>query len=153
MGEPPRRPYAFDFVSLQGEDDTRIHPFFAHLKEGRLTTTKCGRCDAVHWQPRVVCPHCHHDEMGWVDLPTEGTVFAHTAVVHGAPLGMEDDTPFVVALVCLKDTDILVTARIDDVAYEDLAIGDAVRLKVVPLEDGRVWFRFVPSRAASAAAE
>ena len=138
--------YAFDFYPLQSEDHTRISPFFEHLKEGRLTTTRCQKCSAVLWQPRVVCSHCGADEMEWIDLPTEGTVFAHTAVILGAPAGMEGDVPFVVAVVQLKDSDQKVMARIDDVAYEELKIGDPVTLKVITLEDGRVWFRFVPKR-------
>ena len=48
-------------------------------------------------------------------------------------------------LVRLKGTEILLTARIDGAKYEALKIGDRVRLKVVILPDGRVWFRFVPS--------
>ena len=41
-------------------------------------------------------------------------------------------------------TEILLTARIDGAKYEALKIGDRVRLKVIDLPDGRVWFRFAP---------
>ncbi len=145
MGEEERArrvPYLLDFYPLQGEAHTRIHPFFTHLKEGRLTTTKCKACGEVLWQPRVVCPHCNADEMEWVDLPQEGKIHAFTQVLVGAPLGMEDDVPFVVGIVELKGTDLKVLARIDGAPYEKLKIGRIVRVKVQPLEDGRVWFRF-----------
>lgn len=56
MGDPQELHFAFDFVPLQGPEHTRIFPFFENLKQGRLTTTKCGKCGAVLWQPRVVCP-------------------------------------------------------------------------------------------------
>lgn len=143
--ESPRRvPYGLDFIPLQGEEHTRIHPFYDHLKEGRLTTTKCTACGEVLWQPRVVCPHCNADEMAWIDLPTEGTIYAFTAVVLGAPKGMEEDAPFPVGVVQLKGPDVRVLARIDG-RYQDLRIGQTVRLKVHELEDGRVWFRFAPA--------
>jgi uncharacterized OB-fold protein len=138
--------YAFDFYPLQSEDHTRIFPFFDHLREGRLTTTKCRKCGAVLWQPRVVCSHCGHNELEWVDLPTAGTIFAHTAVILGAPAGLEKDVPFVVAVIQLEDSEHKVIARVDDATYEDLQIGDPVTMKVIELEDGRVWFRFVPKR-------
>ncbi len=84
--------------------------------------------------------------MEWVELPRRGRVFAHTAVLAGAPVGLEADVPFVVAVVELEGGPLRVVARIDGARYEDLRIGDPVALKVVPLPDGRVWFRFAPSR-------
>ena len=89
-------PYLLDFVPLQDDRNTRISPFFDHLKEGRLTTTKCIACGEVLWQPRVACSKCSGTEMEWVDLPTTGTVFAYTAMIHGKPLGIFGDTPFVI---------------------------------------------------------
>ena len=47
-------------------------------------------------------------------------------------------------LVRLEGTEILLTARIERVKYDALKIGDRVRLRVVDLPDGRVWFRFAP---------
>jgi uncharacterized OB-fold protein len=135
--------FAFDFYPLQSPAQTRIAPFFQHLREGRLTTTKCARCAALHWQPRIVCPACNADDLVWVDLPSEGRVFAFTAVYAGAPLGMEGDVPFVVGLVAFEGVAFKIVARIDDARYEDLRIGTPVRLKVLHLDDGRVWFRFV----------
>lgn len=135
-------PYLLDFYPLQDEEHTRIHPFFKHLKEGRLTTTQCKACGEVLWQPRVVCPHCNADEMDWIDLPQEGELHAFTAVLAGAPKGMEDDVPFVVGIVRLRGTDLSVLARIDGAAYEELEIGQLVTLKVEELKDGRFWFRF-----------
>jgi uncharacterized OB-fold protein len=138
--------FAFDFYPVQSPEQTRIHPFFENLKQGRLTTTKCERCGALLWQPRVVCPTCNGDVMAWVDLPKSGTLYAFTAVYAGAPLGMEKDVPFVVAVVELDGAPLKVVARIDDAKYEDLRLGDPVTLRVIDLKDGRVWFRFVPTR-------
>jgi len=145
MVSPDER-FAFDFYPLESEQQTRIAPFFEHLRQGRLTTTKCAECGLVLWQPRVVCAHCHGDRMEWIDLPKAGTIFAHTAVLAGAPVGFEKDVPFVVAVVQLDGIDLKVTARIDDARYEELRIGDPVRLKVISLQDGRQWFRFVRAR-------
>jgi uncharacterized OB-fold protein len=137
-----RQPYLLDFFPMQGEEHTRIHEFFEHLKEGRLTTTKCRACGEVLWQPRVVCPHCNADDMEWIDLPQEGELFAFTSVMVGAPKGMEDDVPFVLGIVRLKGTGVSVMARIDGARYDELSIGQTVKLKVQVLEDGRAWFRF-----------
>lgn len=144
MGEEKEQHFAFDFYPLQSAEHTRIHPFFDHLRAGRLTTTRCTGCGTLLWQPRVVCPQCNGDAMEWVDLPNEGSIFAFTAVYAGAPLGMEHEVPFVVAIVELDGAPLKVVARIDGAAFEDLRIGDPVALKVIELRDGRVWFRFEP---------
>lgn len=152
MGETEEWHFAFDFYPLQSSEQTRIFPFFEHLKDGRLTTTKCTKCGTLLWQPRIVCSHCNAAEMEWIDLPKQGKLFAFTAVYAGAPLGMEEDVPFVVAVVELDGAPLKVVARIDDARFEDLAIGDPVTLKVIDLRDGRVWFRFVPTGKGSSAA-
>lgn len=138
-------PFILDFLPLEGEDQTRIHPFYDNLREGRLTTTRCGSCGEVLWQPRVVCPHCNEDEMEWIDLPQVAEVYAHTAMILGAPMGFEKDAPFVIAIVRL-DLGHLghlhLFTRVDDTTYGDLSIGDKVWFKSVDCGDGRVFFRF-----------
>jgi uncharacterized OB-fold protein len=138
-------PFILDFLPQEEPDQTRIHKFYENLRQGRLTTTKCNACGQVLWQPRIVCPHCNADEMSWVDLPHEGTVYAHTAMLLGAPLGFEDDLPFVIAIVTLdlgKDGTMNLFSRVDDTTYEELSIGDTVWFKEVDCGDGRVFFRF-----------
>ncbi len=145
MAEKDAVPYILDFLPQEGPDDTRIHQFYDHLREGRLTTTRCSSCGEILWQPRVVCPHCNADTMDWIDLPKEGTIYAHTAMVLGAPLGFEDDLPFVIAIVRLDMGDLgsmNLFTRVDDAKYEDLAIGDTLWFKTHDCGDGRVFFRF-----------
>jgi uncharacterized OB-fold protein len=76
----------------------------------------------------------------WVDLGIEGELYAFTEVRVGAPLGFVQDVPFCVGLV--KIGGLLISSRIDNAKYDQLKIGDKVWLKVVELEDGRVFYRF-----------
>lgn len=137
-------PFMLDFYPLQDEDQTRIHQFYANLHEGKLTTTRCKDCGGLFWPPRVACPSCNSDQFQWVDLPSEGELYAYTAMFLGAPLGMEKDVPFVMAMVQLDGTEFRVLSRIGNVKYDDCSIGMRVKLETYELEDGRVWFRFVP---------
>ena len=139
-------PYLLDFYPLQHEEHTRISPFFDALREGRFTTTRCTACSALHWQPRTVCPECLGDRLEWVDLPREGTLFAFTALEKGAPLGMERDVPFCIGVVELEAPGrrLRLLSRLDDARYDQLRIGTKVRLKVLDLPDGRVFYRFAP---------
>jgi uncharacterized OB-fold protein len=131
-----------DFYPLEDEKNTRISPFFRNLRDGRLTTTKCKSCERLLWPPRIVCPECLSEELEWVDLGLEGELYAFTEMRLGAPLGFVKDTPFCIGMV--KIGGLLISARIDDVKFEDLEIGEKVQLKIVELEDGRVFYRFVP---------
>ena len=133
-----------DFYPLEDEKYTRISQFFKNLKERRLTTTKCKRCDQLLWPPRIVCSNCFSDELEWVDLGTEGELYAFTEMRLGAPLGFVQDVPFCIGIV--KIGGLLITARIDDAKYEDLKIGDRVKLKIVELEDSRVFYRFFKAK-------
>ncbi|MCK5653257.1 MAG: Zn-ribbon domain-containing OB-fold protein [Gemmatimonadetes bacterium] len=148
MAEKDGVPFILDFLPQEGPDETRIHQFYDHLRQGRLTTTRCSSCGEILWQPRVVCPHCNSDAMEWIDLPKEGTIYAHTAMVLGAPLGFEDDLPFVIAIVRLDMGELghmNLFTRVDDAKYEDLAIGDRLWFKTHDCGDGRVFFRFTPT--------
>ena len=136
-------PSMLDFYPLEDEKNTRISKFFENLKEGRLTSTKCKGCGKLLWPPRVVCPECLSDTLEWTDLGGQGELYAFTEMKAGAPLGFEDDVPFCIGMVKVRG--LLLSARIDDAKYEDLKIGDKVKLKIVELDDGRVFYRFTPS--------
>ena len=138
--ETIKLPYMLDFYPLEDEKNTRISQFFSNLKERRLTTTKCKKCGKVLWPPRIVCSHCFSDELEWVDLGTEGELYAFTEMRLGAPLGFVEDVPFCIGIVRIGELSL--SARIDNAKYEDLKIGQKVRLKVVELDDGRVFYRF-----------
>ncbi len=138
--ETIKLPFMLDFYPLEDEKYTRISQFFENLKEGRLTTTKCKRCAKLFWPPRVVCPSCLSDELEWVDLGGKGELYAFTEMRLGAPLGFVQDVPFCIGIV--KIGGLLISARIDNAKYSELKIGDRLELKIIELEDRRVFYRF-----------
>lgn len=137
-------PYMLDFYPLQDEESTRISKFFQNLKDGRLTTTKCKTCGKLLWPPRIVCPDCLSETLEWVNLGAEGELYAFTEMRLGAPLGFLEDVPFCIGIV--KIGGLLLSARIDDAKYDDLRIGDKVNLKIIKLEDGKVFYRFFKAK-------
>ncbi|MGA9840626.1 MAG: Zn-ribbon domain-containing OB-fold protein [Thermoplasmata archaeon] len=136
------RPFLLDFFPLEGPDQTRLSRFFDRLREGRLSTTRCPKDGALHWPPRTACPKCHSEELEWVDLPEGGEVYAFSAVLGGAPLGMEADVPFVVGLVDLDGLPLRLFGRIEGRPWTELRVGARVRVEPYELADGRVFYRF-----------
>lgn len=135
-------PFLLDFFPLEDDRHTRLAPFFATLRKGRLTTTRCPSDDLWLWPPRIVCPRCHGEGLEWVDLPSTGRVYAFSAVLAGAPLGMESEVPFVVGLVDLEGVPLRIFGRIVGTTWERCRVGLPVSVEPYDLADGRVFYRF-----------
>jgi len=141
-GAAPAPPFLLDFLPREGEGESRLSRFFARLREGRLSTTRCRRDGTLAWPPRVVCPSCHTAELDWVDLPESGRLYAFSAVLGGAPLGMEADVPFAVGLVDLDGVPLRLFGRIVGRPWNELSVGDHVAVEPYASPDGRVFYRF-----------
>jgi uncharacterized protein len=135
-------PFLLDFFPLEDAKQTRLSAFFDHLRAGRLTTTRCRKDGKVSWPPRVVCPDCHTSELDWVDLPVDGRIYAFSAVLMGAPLGMESEVPFVVGLVEVDGVPFRMFGRIVGTPWDRCHVGQKVRAEPYDLPDGRVFYRF-----------
>ena len=135
-------PFLLDFLPRQGESDTRLSRFYARLRDGRLSTTRCPRDRLLTWPPRTVCPRCHTGDLDWVDLPSTGRLYAFSAVLAGAPLGMENDVPFAVGLVDLDGVPLRLFGRVVGRPWNELSVGDAVEVETYAAPDGRQFYRF-----------
>lgn len=144
--EPERPPFLLDFYPLQFAGYTQISAFFDALRQGRFITSYCKNCDKLHFPPRIACDACTIEELEWREMSKKGRIFACTAMMLGAPMGMEQDMPFPIAVVEVEGTPFKILARIDEAKFEDLKIGQAVELKVHHLADGRVFYRYRPSK-------
>jgi uncharacterized OB-fold protein len=143
-GPPPpdRPPFLLDFYPLEEASQTGLSKFFEALREGRFTTTQCPRDGRITWPPRSVCPTCHKEGLDWIDLPKTATIYAFSAVLAGAPLGMEADVPFAVGLVDLDGVPLRLFGRIAGRPWDRLAIGGKVEVEPFDLPDGRIFYRF-----------
>jgi hypothetical protein len=121
-----------DPLPLESAEHNKLHAFYAHLAEGRLTTTRCRGCGRVDWPPRGFCPGCTSDAFDWVDLPPEGRVHGFSVQETGVPAGFP--RPLVFAIV--EVAGLRVFAPLTGVADPaGLAVGDHVRLAPVRVAD------------------
>ena len=100
-GTDSRLPYArvVDPLPLESAEYNKLHAFYAHLAEGRLTTTRCRGCGRIDWPPRGFCPECTSDEFDWVDLPREGRIHGFSVQETGVPAGFPKPLVFAVVEV------------------------------------------------------
>ncbi|MGD0250188.1 MAG: OB-fold domain-containing protein [Thermoplasmata archaeon] len=137
-----RLPFLLDFFPLETARDTRLSRFYDRLREGRLSTTRCPKEGTLLWPPRTACPGCHTEELEWVDLPEQGRIYAFSAVLAGAPVGMESDVPFAVGLVDLDGVPLRLFGRIEGAAWTALRVGQPVRVEAFDVDEDRVFYRF-----------
>jgi uncharacterized OB-fold protein len=131
--------YSLDPVPLQSREHNRIYPFYDHLREGRLTTTRCSKCDHIAWPPRIICPKCVSDQLRWEDFPDAGRIYAYTVQTGGNPPGFPRSLIF--ALIDF-DNGLRIISQLVDCKPEEVEVGSEVILKVVPASRGRVLFFF-----------
>ncbi|MDA3624165.1 OB-fold domain-containing protein [Saccharopolyspora oryzae] len=97
------------------------------LAAGELRFQRCRECSAAVFQPRVLCPGCGSDELGWERSSGLGTVYSTTAVrgrdgVHN------------VALIDL-DEGFRMMSRVEGVDADRVVIGSRVEFAAVE-QDG-----------------
>jgi uncharacterized OB-fold protein len=151
-GAQARPPYlrAIDPIPLEAAEHNKLHAFYDHLAEGRLTTTRCRDCGRIDWPPRGFCPTCASDVFDWTELPREGRVHGFTVQETGVPVGFP--RPAIFAMVEVGELRLF--APLTGVAEPArLQVGAPVRLAPQRVADDpsgqpRYLLAFTPSDAA-----
>lgn len=99
----------------------------------RLEAGKCKKCGEVRFPPRLVCPNCKSQEFQTIRLNDEGKLLTFT-IIRVASDKFFGTTPFAVGIVELNDG-VKVTTQIADVNFDDLKIGQKVKLVFRKIQD------------------
>ena len=78
-------------------------PYWNALQQRRLILKSCGDCGKPHFYPRELCPHCHSDQLTWIDAIGTGTVYSYTICHRPAGPAFASEVPYVVAIVTLDE--------------------------------------------------
>jgi hypothetical protein len=98
------------------------------LKKQRyaLVGEVCPHCQAKLFPPRDVCPECGGEAKTEYQFSGKGEVYSFT-VMHDAPAGFEENSPYTVALVKLAEGP-MVTAQLTDLGEAPVQIGMPVEM-------------------------
>jgi hypothetical protein len=99
----------------------------------RLEAGKCKKCSEVSFPPRIVCPNCKLQEFETIRLNEEGKLVTFT-IIRVASDKFFGTTPFAVGIVELNDG-VKVTTQIADVNFDQLKIGQRVKLVFRKIQD------------------
>ena len=129
----------FGTVSFAAE--TKAADFVKHLEEGKVMATKCDKCGAVYFPPRMDCTKCFTSKVSWFDVGDKGKLLTYTTVNYG-PLGFENDTPYTLALVEFT-TGVKVFGRLEkSIKPEAIKIGMALKPVPAKLANDRITYEF-----------
>ena len=112
-------------------------PFWDAAAEGKFMIKRCTACGEAHWYPRALCPFCFSEKTVWEESPGEGVIYTYS-VMHRSPSG-----PYAIGYVTLNEGPAVLTNFVD-VAPDGLSIGQKVKVKFQPTENGPPVPVFVP---------
>jgi uncharacterized OB-fold protein len=122
---------------LEREFDDVAREFYRRLAAGELATTRCEACACTSFPPRARCPACGASQ-DWVELPRVGRLHAFTT----QEMSLRFRAPAVLALAEVGE---VVLPGIAEAPYEELSIGQEVRVEPRPEpETGLTLLAFVP---------
>jgi len=109
-------------------DEPEAKPFWANLREHKLTGQRCSACKRMFgYPPQSHCPHCLSSEHEWMILSGKGKIYSHIAYHRGWHPSWQDKVPYNVSLVDLDEGGRLVS-NVIDCAPEEVKCGMPVEV-------------------------
>lgn len=101
--------------------------YWQALHDEQLRIKQCMVCGKCHFYPRELCPHCHSDDLSWIEASGRGVIYSFTVCRRPAGPAFAADVPYTVALVDLEEGPRMMT-RIDGDPAK-VAIGMNVKVR------------------------
>src|SRR5713101_2623744 len=113
--------------------------FWSGADKGELQVKRCGDGSRYHWPPRLGCPYCGSGKLEWVADDPKGEIFSWTVVHRSQTPGFENETPYAVVLVELKDAKgVRMIGNLVNCAPDKLKVGLAMEAVFTPSADESV---------------
>lgn len=74
-------------------------PFWACLREHRLTAQQCSACGKLRFPPLPICDACLEEASEWREVSENGLVWSYVVYHRAFHPAFADEVPYVVAIV------------------------------------------------------
>jgi len=119
---------------------TKIDDFIDHLREGKVTGTRCRTCGKIFFPPRTDCCESLGSAMDWFEVTGCGTLQTFSTLYY-APAGFEMDLPYTIAVVDFGSFKVF--GRLDPaIAAKRLQIGMKLKIDVYKINEKQLSYRF-----------
>lgn len=127
--------------------------FTQYLSEKKLMGSHCTSCNKDFLPPRAICPHCHSDQLTWVEFSGKGKLAAFTSIFI-APTAMIEagygrENPYIAAVVEL-DEGVKISAQVlgmDASKPQEIKIGTPLQAEFIERGEGESKKTFLAFRA------
>jgi uncharacterized protein len=116
--------------------NVETQPYWDAARRGKLLIKRCLSCGEPHFYPRALCPFCF-GETEWVEASGEGEIYSFSVMRRA-------EVPYAVAFVTLAEGPTIMS-NIVDCDFDQVRIGQKVRLTFQPAEDGQPVPMFAPA--------
>jgi uncharacterized OB-fold protein len=114
---------------------TEHWPFWEACRRHELAFERCGDCGRFRHHPRPRCPFCQSAAREWATVDGRGVVASWT-VIHPPVLpAFEAVAPYNAVVVHLPGPDVHLVSNVVDCPNEELAVGMAVEVTFVDVDD------------------
>lgn len=121
--------------------EAKVADFVTYLEQGKVMVTRCRKCRASYFPPKMDCPRCLLSDMEWFEIKGNGKLTTYTVVNYG-PTGFEDDAPYILAIGEFGDG-IQIFGRLSrDIEACDIKLGMGLKVVPIKLPDERVSYEF-----------
>ncbi len=77
--------------------------FWKASKQHKLLIQECRDCNSKIFYPRKLCPECWSSNLSWSESSGKGKIFTFTITMTGVEKKFQEDLPYILALVDLKE--------------------------------------------------
>lgn len=112
-------------------------PFWSGLARGEIRLQKCARCGAHQYPPESFCYECGAQEMSWVAVAGEGTVYSFTVVHQLYHPAFKPFLPYTVAIVQMDEGPHMLSAMLG--LRRPVEIGERVRPAIRSVDADRAF--------------
>jgi len=130
--------------------DTTTQAFWDAARERQLVYPQCAACATPRMPPAAVCPNCGTRPLVWKHAGGFATVYPYTISRQSFHKAVDDELPYVIALVELDDAPIRLITNIVSVDPDEVYIGMPVEVVWDEPKPGVVIPRFQPRATAQA---
>ena len=121
---------------------SKTQKFWDGIKEGKIYTTRCKKCQKLSFPPIGDCPTCLSSDMEWVELGEEAEIETFTYIPI-KPASFQSYDNYTIAIAKLNEG-VRVLAWLTDAKLEDVKVGMKVKLAAKVRHDGTLTYEFKP---------
>jgi len=118
--------------------------FWERCRARELVLQRCVACGRVQFYPRALCTGCLSDRLEWIPASGRGEVHSFTTVFRAPTQAFQDQAPYVVAVIELKEG-VRLISQVVGCAPDQLAIGMPVEVVFEEVSDAITLPKFQPA--------